>query len=534
MDLHQIIEQLAADLHNAQNDDVAYGRRLPAECNITSTPADLNRFSAASLDNLIDRFSNRKRKQPETTTDRNRTGRRRLSTDEILKLAGARIIQSSTWTAEDDGAVNVPLPDTVDDHRDGIITPEESKNVELVEYLLRSAEKFGKGEFGQASGLLDFCETLGPRDLQTGDPIQRAAYYFCNALREKMTAEENNRNSNTTVSASVEARKVVVLPAGRVPFFMASQMAGVQAVLESVWAEKRVHVVDLRIRSGLAMIALIQALSGRGNEAPQLELLKVTAVADDESEVEVWRETGVRLASFASEMNVPFAFKIAKQAQVLGLRKTQLQINSKEATVVYSEYALSPLISTPSRLHALMRLVKSIRPRLMVVVETEANHNSPDFGHRFVESLFTAAACFDCLAECCAPAAADAKDDDPAGMREAVGARFLGERIRNVVAAEGAERVVRDVRIGVWRKYFARCGMLEIELSELAVRHARLVVNRFPCGAACVVGAEGKSVVMGWKDTPLLCVSTWKFVGPKKARAAVEKKQRRRSGKRNG
>ncbi|CAN1806128.1 hypothetical protein LINPERHAP1_LOCUS24564 [Linum perenne] len=31
----------------------------------------------------------------------------------------------------------------------------------------------------------------------------------------------------------------------------------------------------------------------------------------------------------------------------------------------------------------------------MVVIETEANHNSPDFCHRFVEALFMTVARFD-------------------------------------------------------------------------------------------------------------------------------------------
>ncbi|CAN1182806.1 hypothetical protein LINPERPRIM_LOCUS31755 [Linum perenne] len=31
----------------------------------------------------------------------------------------------------------------------------------------------------------------------------------------------------------------------------------------------------------------------------------------------------------------------------------------------------------------------------MVVIETEANHNSPDFGQRFVEALFMTIARFD-------------------------------------------------------------------------------------------------------------------------------------------
>ncbi|CAN1241831.1 DELLA protein 2 [Linum perenne] len=269
---------------------------------------------------------------------------------------------------------------------------------------------------------------------------------------------------------------------------MASQLVAVQAILENVVGEKRIHVVDLKIRAGLSIIALMQALSGRAKTP--LELLKVTAVASNDTEERSYIGTGRRLSNFARGMHIPFLFKVAKVIDMreLGKRLTYVK-EPREVTVVYSEYGVGSLISKPSRLDAMMKFVRSLHPRVMVVLETEANHNSSDFGHRFVEALFTAAARFDCMAEC---------------------------MIRNVVMAEGDERVIRDVKIGVWRKYFERCRMIEIQLSKLALDHAKLVVSMFPCAESCLVQVDRKSLLLGWKDTPLVSVSAWKFVGPKR------------------
>ncbi|CAN1241830.1 DELLA protein 2 [Linum perenne] len=280
---------------------------------------------------------------------------------------------------------------------------------------------------------------------------------------------------------------------------MASQLVAVQAILENVVGEKRIHVVDLKIRAGLSIIALMQALSGRAKTP--LELLKVTAVASNDTEERSYIGTGRRLSNFARGMHIPFLFKVAKVIDMRELGKGQVELEPREVTVVYSEYGVGSLISKPSRLDAMMKFVRSLHPRVMVVLETEANHNSSDFGHRFVEALFTAAARFDCMAEC---------------MGGAVEEIYLNERIRNVVMAEGDERVIRDVKIGVWRKYFERCRMIEIQLSKLALDHAKLVVSMFPCAESCLVQVDRKSLLLGWKDTPLVSVSAWKFVGPKR------------------
>ncbi|CAN1195028.1 DELLA protein RGA, partial [Linum perenne] len=382
----------------------------------------------------------------------------------------------------------------------------EVNDVEVMEYLLASADNYGRGNSNRALGLLDLCDCSAS---QTGTPVQRAAYYFSKALRQRIL--------NTTPFESIPeactntAKDAVGNLHSRVPFPMASQLAAVQAIVENVVGDKRIHVVDLKIRSGLFIIALMQALSCRAK--PTLELLKVTAVASDGDTEERYAKAGRRMANFARGLHIPFLFKVVKEDQSIGLHKAQLDLEPKEATVVYSEYAIGSLIANPSRLDATMKFVRSLHPRLMVVIETEANHNSPDFGHRFVEALFTTAARFDCVAECMG----GGEEGGPeAEARREVEAIYLNERIRNVVLAEGGDRSIRDVKLGVWRKYFGRCRMLEIQLSKVALNHAKLVVSMFPCATSCLVRVDKKSLLLGWKDTPLVFVSAWKFVGPKR------------------
>ncbi|CAN0855460.1 DELLA protein GAI [Linum grandiflorum] len=478
-------------------------------------PQSQTQFSGtASFGLLKDRYTNNNKKNSQAASLKD--SKRVLSTNDIIKLAGARIIESLTSTRQNSDVLSIldnpfkiessPPCSNWSSDMEGL-SKEDLKNVDLMENLLASAENFGRGNYKRALSLLDLCDSSAS---STGTPVQRAGYYFSKALRQRIA---NTSPFEATPTCRKAAKNAVEIVHSRVPFSMASQLAAVQAMVENVVGEKRIHVVDLKIRAGLSIIALMQALSGPG-KAP-LELLKVTAVASDATEERNIAETGRRLSNFAHGMRIPFLFKVVKEDKSTGLHKSQVELEPKEAIVVYAEYAISLLIAKPTRLDGMMKFVRSLHPRVMVVIETEANHNSPDFGHRFVEALFTSAARFDCVAEC--------MDNCPSEARTAVEAVYLNERIRNVVVAEGDDRVIRDVRIEVWRKYFARCRMLEIQLSKLALNHAKIVVSKFPCAASCLVRVDKKSLLLGWKDTPLVFVSAWKFVGPRrKPRVVVD------------
>ncbi|CAI0442182.1 unnamed protein product [Linum tenue] len=417
---------------------------------------------------------------------------REFWTNEIIKLAGARVLQSRS------PAQGIDVP-----HLLTGLTNEESKNVELMEYLLECAEHVGKGKFELALQVLDLCTRLSS---QTGNPIQRVGYYFSSALRQRIELQKTRRGGG--LEEEDDHHAAVTLPdksvmeyRNSVPFYSASQLAAVQILMENLDGEKRIHVVELRICSGVMMIALMQALSSSPNS---IEMLRITALAHDATEERFIHGSGRRLVGFARGIGLPFSFNVVRIWEPpSAAHKDKLGLEPREATVVLSQYALSRMVAKPNRLEAMMKLIRSIRPRVMVVIELEANHNAPDFGHRFVETLFTAGAYFDCLATCM-----EEKEEARAVMES----WYLNDRIRNILVAEGEKRVVRDVKIGVWRKYFARFGMLEISVRGLGLQHANLMVRSSPFAGSYLVALDRKSLMIGWKDMPLLSVSAWKFM----------------------
>ncbi|KAK3034623.1 hypothetical protein RJ639_033578 [Escallonia herrerae] len=88
---------------------------------------------------------------------------------------------------------------------------------------------------------------------------------------------------------------------------------------------------------------------------------------------------------------------------------------------------------------------------------------------------------------------------------------YLRDGIQNIVATEGEERISRSVRINVWRAFFARFGMVEIELGNSSLYQANLILKQFSCGGSCTLESNGKSLIIGWKSTPVHSLSIWKF-----------------------
>nr|POF23700.1 scarecrow-like protein 18 [Quercus suber] len=105
-------------------------------------------------------------------------------------------------------------------------------------------------------------------------------------------------------------------------------------------------------------------------------------------------------------------------------------------------------------------------------------------------ALFFYAAYFDCL---------ETSMKENESHRMILESEYFGEAIMNILAAEGEERKVRNVKIDVWRAFFARYGMVEAELSMSSLYQANMVVQKFDCKSFCTLDMNAKSLIIGWK-----------------------------------
>ncbi|KAI3716092.1 hypothetical protein L6452_23171 [Arctium lappa] len=442
----------------------------------------------------------------ETTLD---CAGKELSTVEIIELAAEKFIKFSTQQVN--GYTMFTHP-----YRSSAFTSlsiDDTREVELIFQLLTAAEKVGRRQFDIASKFLARCGWVTSDD---GSPVERLAFYLCEALQKRIGKE-------TGIAVPMKLKKLglknenpvatgtnpTFLAMGTNPTFLAChqalpfnqmlQFTGIQAIIDQIGTSSKVHLIDMHIRSGVQWTAMMQALAERRS---QIELMKITAFATT-SDVQQVGETGKRLESFAETFNLTFSFKILVLSDITEVVKEQFEVQEGEVVAMYCQTILRTMITRPQSLENLMRTIRMINPIIVVVAEVEANHNSTSFVNRFTETLFFYGALFDCLEACMS------RDNAHRAMVEGV---HLAEGMQNTVADEGDERISRSVNMNTWRSFFARFGMIEISLSDSCLYQANLVLQQFSCASSCTLENNGKCLIVGWKGTPLHSLSAWKFI----------------------
>ncbi|CAN4104668.1 unnamed protein product [Withania somnifera] len=279
----------------------------------------------------------------------------KLSTDEILRLGGQKFIQSTEQTTSV-SSLDHPFTSSLLS-----LSEEESRNVELVERLLASAEKIGDKQYDHAINLLNECEKLSSK---TGNPVERLVYYFSRALRERVDRERETGEKCTKglgihgmrdLQDTLRSINACTIAVHDIPICQVVKFAGIQAIVENVGNSKKIHIIDLEIKIGAQWTILMQALATHQKSSQNpLGYLKITALLD-----------------------------------IVDLKREDLDIDPEEAIAVSSQYFLSNMIMQQDRLDFLMGLIKGLNPRIVIIAEIEANLNSPVFVNRFIEALLS-------------------------------------------------------------------------------------------------------------------------------------------------
>ncbi|CAN1784462.1 DELLA protein GAI [Linum perenne] len=432
---------------------------------VTESHRNQNPDTLSGLFDLLGRGGNGRRKRNSNETSNVEVVEEadsvvRLSTEELFRIAGARFIQS--YSKSGDLGTN-----PCDISFSGVLSDEERENVELVEFLLTAAEKVGDGQFERAAKLLVACD-----------------------LKSSAVASVHEMMH--------QPRECLLEFYEKLPFGQVTNFAAIQAVVDSVANATRIHIVDFNIKNGEQWTIFMQALISRPEENP-VEHLKITSIGTMYKDM--LEETGQRLTEFAEAMALPFSYKVIMVEDLMELKEDMLEIDFEEESVaVLSEHMFSTLISSVEKMDYVMKVIRKMKPCVMVMTEVEANNNSPLFVNRFVEALFFGGAFFDCLEVCM-------ERDNP--HRMFVESTIYGEAVKIVVANEGEERGVRNVKMDAWRAYFGRFGMVEADLSFSCVYQAELVAKKFPNWKSCTVEVVGKSLIVGWKGTPIHSVTAW-------------------------
>lgn len=370
---------------------------------------------------------------------------------------------------------------------------EEDSGIRLVHALLTCAEAIQCGEFPLAASLIHQMSNELLTRVNTARGIGKVAGYFVEALSRRLY-QLGHTSGPTGPGPDYEIlyhHFYEVCPYLKFAHFTANQ-----AILEALDGHDFVHVIDFSLMQGLQWPPLIQALALRPGGPPSLRLTGIGPTSGNGPYS--LREIGLRLAQLAQSVNMPFAFRAVAASRLEDIKPWMLETSPTEALAVNSILQLHRLLG--SGIDPVLEWIRTLNPKIMTLIEQEANHNQPEFLPRFTEALYYYSTLFDSLEFC------------QIGPEKAQAELYLQREISNIVCCEGRARVERHEPLDKWRVRMGRAGFKPVDLGQNALKQASMLLTLFSAEGYCVQETNG-CLTLGWHSHPLIAASAWQ-VGP--------------------
>ncbi|KAE8703883.1 putative N(2),N(2)-dimethylguanosine tRNA methyltransferase 2 [Hibiscus syriacus] len=369
------------------------------------------------------------------------------------------------------------------------LTPREAKpeerGIRLIQLLLKCAKHASSGNLHRADECLRQITLLAS---VSGDSMQRLSAWFASALAVRLVKrwpglrKALNYSQLQKQEQFDQARPHV----GRAFTYLAFSYAIISRTLvKAMTSERVIHLVDL----------------GSGD----LNLVRL-------------ENLGTRLVKEAETLNIPFQFS-SLNVSLRELTLDKLKVTSGEALAFISILNLHTLLAEDDSVDAhfshnnktngikdskqMSRFLSTIRsssPKLLFLVEKEADHNLNKLIDRFVEGLHYYSAVFDSVD---ATLRANASSGERLVLEE-----MFGKEIENIVACEGVERVERHERYGRWMVRFGQAGFKPVRMWHDSMEDAKEMMEACGRNGYNIVN-EKASLMICWHDRPLYAVSAW-------------------------
>ncbi|XP_022753188.1 chitin-inducible gibberellin-responsive protein 1-like [Durio zibethinus] len=336
-----------------------------------------------------------------------------------------------------------------------------------------------------------------------GEPIERLGAYMVEGLVARKEA------SGSIIYRSLHCRE----PEGKdllsymqilyeiCPYLKFGYMAANGAIAEACRTEDRIHIIDFQIAQGTQWVTLLQALASRPGGAPHI---RITGIDDPVSNYA--RGGGLeaverRLAALSEKFNIPVEFR-GVPVFAPDIKRDMLDVRPGEALAVNFPLQLhhtpDESVDVNNPRDELLRMVKSLSPKVTTLVEHESNTNTAPFLPRFIETLEYYLAMFESIDETL-----------PRDQKERINMEqhCLAREIVNVIACEGKERVERHELFGKWKSRLTMAGFRQYPLSSYVNSVIRSLL-RYYSKHYTLVEKDG-AMLLGWKDRNLISASAW-------------------------
>lgn len=389
-------------------------------------------------------------------------------------------------------AAAAPAPEPT---RPVVLVDSQETGVRLVHTMMACAEAIQQENLKLADTLVKHIGLLAAS--QAG-AMRKVASYFAQALARKIYGIYPEEAMDSSLSDVLHMHFYESCPYLKFAHFTANQ-----AILEAFASAGRVHVIDFGLKQGMQWPALMQALALRPGGPPTFRLTGIGPPQNDNTDA--LQQVGWKLAQLAQTIGVQFEFRGFVCNSLADLDPNMLEIRPGEAVAVNSVFELHRMLARPGSVDKVLNTVKKLKPKIVTIVEQEANHNGPVFVDRFTEALHYYSSLFDSLEGASSTGSVSPSQD--LLMSEL----YLGRQICNVVACEGVDRVERHETLSQWRGRMGSAGFDPVHLGSNAFKQASMLLALFAGGDGYRVEENNGCLMLGWHTRPLIATSAWKL-----------------------
>ncbi|GFY91625.1 SCARECROW-like 13 [Actinidia rufa] len=375
------------------------------------------------------------------------------------------------------------------------------EKLDVKQLLFSCAAALSDEDFPTAKRLMEVLESMVS---VSGEPIQRLGAYMLEGLKARLYSSGsliyNNLKCKEPTSPELMSYMHVLYQI--CPYYKFAYNSANVVILEAMANESRIHIIDFQIAQGSQWVSLIEVLGKRPGGPPYIH---VTGVDDSQSiharggGLDL---VGQRLSKVAASCGVPFEFH---GAAISGceVEVENLRVRRGVALAVNFPYVLHHMpdesVTTRNHRDRLLRLVKSLSPKVVVLVEQESNTNTAPFFPRFRETFDYYSAMFESID------AARPRDDK---QRISAEQHCVARDIVNMIACEGEERVERHELFGKWRSRLMMAGFTPCPLSSSVSIAVQKVLKDYSKNYR-VVERDG-ALHLGWKNRVMSTTSAWR------------------------
>lgn len=374
-----------------------------------------------------------------------------------------------------------------------VLLDSQETGVRLVHTLMACAEAIQQNNMKLADALLKHIGILAVSQVGA---MRKVATYFTEALARKIYKIYPQDSLESSYSDVLHMHFFESAPYLKFAHFTSNQ-----AIFEAFNGSTRVHVIDFSLKQGMQWPALFQALACRPGGPPAIRLTGIGLhQAENKNGLQ---EVGGKLQQLAEAIGIKFEFRGITVNSLADIDPDAIGIRKEETLAVNSVFELHGLLAKAGAMEKVLTTIKGMRPKIVTIVEQEANHNGNVFLDRFNEALHFYSTMFDSV--------------ESAGLGEASGEDlvmtevYLGKQICNVLACEGEERVERHETLAQWRSRMQAAGFEALHLGSNAYKQVSMLLALSASGDGYRVEENDGCLMLGWHTRPLIATSAWRL-----------------------